>query len=82
MEEQVDAGKTRWIGVSNFSKEQVERVLAEARIPPANNQIQLHVYLQQPQLVRFLQDNEIVVTSYSTLGSAGTTKLFTVFGIE
>lgn len=82
MEEQVNAGRTRWIGVSNFTAEQVGRILAAADIPPANNQIQLNAYLQQPDLVKYLQDNEIVVTSYSTLGSPGSTVLYDSFGVK
>lgn len=39
MEEAVEAGLVRSIGVSNFSKDQIERVLQIAKIVPANNQV-------------------------------------------
>jgi len=82
MEEQVDNGLTRFIGVSNFNSEQVDRILDIARIPPVNNQIQLHLYLQQPALVKHLQDRGLVVTSYSTLGSPGFVNFLGDFGIQ
>lgn len=69
MEKLVDSGKAKSIGVSNFSIEQVERILANARIPPATNQVELHAYLQQPELVSFLKSKNIVVTAYSPLGT-------------
>lgn len=71
MEEQVKLGRAKSIGISNFNQEQVSRILKNAVIIPATNQIELHVYLQQPELVKFCQDNGIVVVSYQTLGNPG-----------
>ncbi|CAH2003370.1 unnamed protein product [Acanthoscelides obtectus] len=71
MEEQVDAGRTKAIGLSNFNKRQVEKVLKNARIKPASLQVELHVLLQQKELVEFCQSNGIVVVAYSPLGSPG-----------
>jgi len=71
LEEQVDLGRTKTIGVSNFNKEQVGRIVANSRIKPASNQVELHAYLQQPELVKYCQDNGIVVVSYSSLGNPG-----------
>lgn len=39
MEEAVEAGLVRSIGVSNFNKDQIERILQIAKIVPANNQV-------------------------------------------
>lgn len=39
MEKLVDQGLTKSIGVSNFNSEQVDRVLANARIKPVTNQV-------------------------------------------
>ena len=39
MEKLVDQGLTKSIGVSNFNSEQLERVLANARIKPVTNQV-------------------------------------------
>nr|CAH7761418.1 unnamed protein product [Callosobruchus chinensis] len=71
MEEQVDASRTKAIGLSNFNKRQVEKVLKCARIKPASLQVELHVLLQQKELVEFCQKNGIVVVAYSPLGSPG-----------
>nr|CAI5862099.1 unnamed protein product [Callosobruchus analis] len=71
MEEQVDAGRTKAVGISNFNKRQVERVLKCTRIKPASLQVELHVLLQQKELVEFCQKNGIVVVAYSPLGSPG-----------
>lgn len=71
MEEQVQLGKAKTIGISNFNQDQVRRILEAAKIKPATNQIELHAYLQQPELVKYCQDNGIVVVSYQTLGNPG-----------
>ena len=39
MEECVDKGQVRSIGLSNFNLEQLERVCSTARIQPANHQV-------------------------------------------
>jgi diketogulonate reductase-like aldo/keto reductase len=67
MEKLVDAGKCRYIGVSNFRKEDIELLLTGARIRPLCNQIEHHPHLQQPELVQYLVKNGIAVTAYSPL---------------
>jgi len=74
LEEQVDAGRTKAIGLSNFNKDQVKRIIENSRIKPAANQVELHVYLQQPELVKYCQENGVVVTSYFSLGNPGLVK--------
>jgi diketogulonate reductase-like aldo/keto reductase len=39
MEAQVDAKRTRSIGLSNFNQEQILRILQFSRIPPVNLQV-------------------------------------------
>lgn len=39
MENQVDAGRCKSIGISNYNIKQVERTMKMARIPPANHQV-------------------------------------------
>lgn len=75
-EEFVGTGLIKSIGISNFNKRQVQRIIHNATIQPASLQIELHVYLQQNELVDFCKANNIVVTAYSPLGSKGISKLF------
>lgn len=72
MEKLVDQGKAKAIGVSNFNNTQVGKILKSARIPPATNQVELHLYLQQNELVDFHKKNGVSVTAYSPLGTPGT----------
>ncbi|KAK8749066.1 hypothetical protein OTU49_015660, partial [Cherax quadricarinatus] len=69
MEECVKLGLTRSIGVSNFNKKQLERVLKVAKVPIANSQIEVHPYLPQNKLIEFCKSKDITVTAYSPLGS-------------
>lgn len=39
MEEMVESGLTKSIGVSNFNKRQIEEILSIATIKPVNNQV-------------------------------------------
>lgn len=70
MEECVDNDLVRYIGVSNFSAHKLQQLLDQARIKPAMNQVELHPYLQQSDLLGFCMDNHIHVTAYSPLGSS------------
>nr|AEE62902.1 unknown [Dendroctonus ponderosae] len=82
LEEQVDAGRTRSIGISNFNLKQVERIVKNARIKPASLQIENHIFLQQKELIKYAQEQEIVVVAYSPLGSPGYGKFVARFGLE
>ncbi|OQV05087.1 hypothetical protein CLAIMM_09880 [Cladophialophora immunda] len=69
MEQLVDAGKTRAIGVSNFSIPQLERLLSFARIKPACNQVEAHPWFPQNEMLDFCKRNGIVFVAYSPLGT-------------
>uniref|UniRef100_V5GRZ6 Aldose reductase n=1 Tax=Anoplophora glabripennis TaxID=217634 RepID=V5GRZ6_ANOGL len=71
MEEQVQLGRTKTIGLSNFNKRQIERIITTARIKPACLQVELHVDFQQRDLVGYCHKNGIVVVAYSPLGAPG-----------
>lgn len=82
MEEQVDAGRTKTIGLSNYNISQIQTVLKSARIKPANLQVELHVFLQQPDLVEFCQKHGVTVVAYSPLGTPGYNGFLKKFGLE
>lgn len=71
MEELVDAGLVKNIGVSNFSVRLLERILSmeNLKIRPAVDQVELHPYLPQKELREFGSQNGIVIEAYSSLGS-------------
>ncbi|KAM4734039.1 aldo-keto reductase family 1 member B1 isoform 2-T2 [Anableps anableps] len=65
------SGKVRSIGVSNFSILQLERLLAHCKVPPAVNQVELHPYMVQKDLIEFCKSRNITLTAYSPFGSPG-----------
>ena len=69
MEKMQQLGLTRHIGVSNFNIPKLQKLMQHANIQPEVNQIELHPYFQQPELVQFCQANWMIVTAYSPLGS-------------
>ncbi|KAK4149155.1 D-galacturonate reductase [Chaetomidium leptoderma] len=71
MEKLVATGKTRAVGVSNYSKRYLEQLLPHATIVPAVNQIENHPALPQQEIVDLCKAKGIHVMAYSPLGSTG-----------
>jgi len=82
LEEMVQKGLTKSIGISNFNQQQVQRLIDNSTIKPANLQIELHLYLQQNELVDFCKANGITVVAYAPLGSRGIGALMKMCNIE
>lgn len=70
------AGKVRYIGASNFAIEHLKRVIKISEsdtdgkdFNPVVNQIEFHPYLQNqsPDIIKFSQDNNILVEAYGPL---------------
>lgn len=71
MEKLVDEGLTKSIGVSNFNYDQINRLIkSQPRIMPVVNQIELHPFLQQRQLVTLCNSFNIKIIAYCPLGSS------------
>jgi diketogulonate reductase-like aldo/keto reductase len=69
MEELLASGKTRAIGVSNWTIAGLEKLLAFAKVKPQVNQVEVHPFLPNTELIEFCQTHDIVVEAYSPLGS-------------
>uniref|UniRef100_A0A1A9WDK8 NADP-dependent oxidoreductase domain-containing protein n=1 Tax=Glossina brevipalpis TaxID=37001 RepID=A0A1A9WDK8_9MUSC len=82
MEHLLALGLTKSIGLSNFNQKQIERVLNNCTVRPANLQIEHHIYLQQPDLIKFCENEGIKVTAYAPLGSRGVADLNKKVGVE
>ncbi len=68
MEDAVDAGKVRAIGLSNFESERLEEVCEAARIKPAALQVECHPYYQQDALKERIAPYGTVIESWYPLG--------------
>lgn len=71
MEKLLKTGKTKAIGVSNYSKKYLEQLLPQVEVVPAANQIENHPLLPQQEIVDLCKAKGILVTAYSPLGSTG-----------
>ncbi|EGN94913.1 hypothetical protein SERLA73DRAFT_155598 [Serpula lacrymans var. lacrymans S7.3] len=68
MEKVLASGKVKAIGVSNFSIKTLEQLLTTASILPAANQVEMHPYLAQNDLLAFCRERGILVTAYAPTG--------------
>ncbi|KAI0665709.1 Aldo/keto reductase [Trametes maxima] len=71
MEELLETGKVRSIGVSNFSVKLLEVLLRESSIVPATNQVECHPCLPSDDLKVWCEERGILLTAYSPLGRPG-----------
>jgi len=71
MEQLVKKGLVKSIGVANFTTMMLVDLCSYATIQPMMNQIELHPYNSQADLVSFCGQRNIAVTAYSPLGRQG-----------
>ncbi|KAJ0267375.1 hypothetical protein COL922a_014963, partial [Colletotrichum nupharicola] len=69
MEKLAETGKVKAIGVSNFSKGEIEVLLNESSTVPAVHQMEVHPYLQQKAFNAWLKSKGIHVVQFSPLGN-------------
>ena len=63
-----EQGLVRSIGVSNFTAEHLDRIIAETGVTPAVNQIELHPYFPQEEMRAVNEERGIRTESWSPLG--------------
>jgi alcohol dehydrogenase (NADP+) len=68
LEELVDAGLARAIGLSDVKLDTLKEIVANARIKPAIVQVESHPYLPEWELLDFCKANGIVLLAFAPLG--------------
>ena len=68
MEKAYKEGKVKAIGLSNFTKEQIEEILGICEVKPAILQTEVHPYSQEKELKEFLAKEDIVIQAWYPLG--------------
>jgi diketogulonate reductase-like aldo/keto reductase len=71
MEQLQHEGKVRLLGVSNHAERHLEELLDFAKSPPVVNQIEVHPYNAQFDLVDYCRSRNISVMGYCPLGGRG-----------
>jgi len=64
------SGLAKSIGVSNYLPNHLAATLKTAKVKPVCNQIELHPYLQRPELLEFHKQNNIATVAYAPLTPA------------
>ena len=67
LENALESGKVRGIGVSNFNANHMSTLLAHSKVVPAINQIELHPGLQQPAMREYNRSHGIATEAWSPL---------------
>jgi 2,5-diketo-D-gluconate reductase A len=75
MEELNKEGKIKAIGVSNFEPEQLDELMEYASIKPVINQIETHVFFQQPESYDYLKKADVQMEAWSPF-AAGRNGIF------
>jgi len=61
-------GKVRAIGVSNFMRRHLDRLLTDISVVPSVNQIELHPYFTQPDVQKADAEHDILTQAWSPIG--------------
>lgn len=71
MEQAVEDGKIRSIGLSNWYVEEIDDFLPQITIMPALIQNEIHPFYQEPEVIPYIQDKGIVMQAWYPLGGRG-----------
>lgn len=69
MEQLVEMGLVKNIGTSNMTIPKMDLLLADAKIKPVVNEMEIHPHFQQPELFNFMIENDVVPIGFSPIGS-------------
>ena len=69
-----EEGMIRAIGVSNFYPQQIKECAEATGVMPMADQIEMHPYLMQYEIVDYCHENNIQLVSWSPLSAAGATR--------
>ena len=67
LEAAYEAGKLRAIGVSNFEREDIDNILASCTLKPMVNQVLAHISNTPHELLRYAQEQGMLVEAYSPI---------------
>ncbi|MBO0827036.1 MAG: aldo/keto reductase [Streptosporangiales bacterium] len=66
-----DEGRARSVGVANFTEGYLQRLIDETGVTPVVNQVELHPYLNQPELRAYHERHGIVTEAWAPLARGG-----------
>src|SRR5258708_37470698 len=69
MERAKELGYARSIGVSNFDVQELEQVMAVAKVPPAVDQVQFSPFEYRRKLLQAAEKRRVALEAYSPLGT-------------
>lgn len=65
----MSAGLTKSIGISNFNRRQIDRILKVCKIPPAVNQVEVNLHWLNTKLIDYCHSKNILIEGYSPFRS-------------
>ena len=68
LEKAVTEGKIRSLGVSNFTQTQLDELNKHVKLTPVLNQIEVHPYFSQKDMLKVNSDRDIVTQAWSPIG--------------
>lgn len=71
LNEAVERGWTRHIGVSNFGKDRLDRARQLSEAPIFTDQVLFHTWWPQRELLHYCQNEDVLLTAYSPLANGG-----------
>ncbi|TCD66857.1 hypothetical protein EIP91_000811 [Steccherinum ochraceum] len=75
LEEMLDKGKVRNIGLSNFTIKGMEKLLANPlKYKPAVDQVELNYQNPQPEVLKWAKEHDIIIQAWAPLGGADNAK--------